>query len=619
MSQIGALSVKIGADIAGLTKGLAGAKKEVSGFDGSVKNLLPSIQKLALVGAAAATALAVMVKRSIDTADQMGKTAQKVGVTTEELSKLQFAAKLANVSSGELEGALMRLTKGMSDAAQGTGEAKKGFDALGITVKNSDGNLKSSTQIMEEVADRFAGMKDGAEKTALAISMFGRAGANMIPLLNGGSKAIREAGDELERMGGVVTADAARQAAQFNDNLTRLKASFNGLVMTVAQRVLPALTAFTEKILAAIRHGLDFGAVVRLMFSGDEEARLVKINQKLDEFAKKAKDGRMGLAQVLDEESLRKEKKALEDVITARQNSLNKLQELQENLSKPAGPSLALNEEQKKLEEERLKMLRELAAEEEAREQKRRDDIFATLEARRLSYATEDQLELERYAKELQNLMDAKEAQFLTEEQYRQMAEEAAERHEKRLSDIAQREATNRANIERAAQQAITQARAGAVQAGIGLLNAFAGKSKAAAVAAVALNKALSIAQIIQNTAVAQMRALAELGPVAGAAAAAKIGAFGKIQAGIVAATGLMEIAGASRGGGGANISSAGITSGGIQTGMEAPTIGTQAARPMPQTVTIQLEGEVFGREQVRELISKINEAVSDGSVLRLT
>lgn len=84
-----------------------------------------------------------------------------------------------------------------------------------------------------------------------------------------------------------------------------------------------------------------------------------------------------------------------------------------------------------------------------------------------------------------------------------------------------------------------------------GLLTAFGGKSKAAAVAAIILNKGLRIAEIIQNTAAAQMRAFAELGPIAGAAAAAKIGMFGKLQAGIVAATGLAQISGAGGGGGG--------------------------------------------------------------------
>jgi len=624
MSQIGALSVKIGADTKDLTKGLSSAKGEIGGLDKSIKDMLPSIKQIAVVGAAAATALAVMVKRAIDTADEMGKAAQKVGVTTEELSKLEYAAKLANVSSGELQSSLMRLTKGMSDAAQGTGEAQKGFAALGIQIKNSDGSLKSSTQVMEEVADRFAVMKDGAEKTALSIAIFNRSGAGLIPLLNGGSKAIREAGDELERMGGVVTADAARNAQIFNDNLTRLSRTVTSIAMAIAKDILPVLIEFSNRVMVAINANLGFFRSLRLLATGassyqEQIGKLEKQIEDLDKTANSSWLGARGL-QRGDRDS------ALRERINAEIKALKELQAMQEELSKPFqppsenAPSLATNEEQKKLHEQRLEMLRQLAEQEAINEQRRRDDIFATLEARRLSYATENDLELERYARELQNLMDAKQAQFLTEEQYRLATEEAAKRYEENLTNIAKREADKRANIERQTQAAITSARASAVQQGIGFLNAFAGKSKAAAVAAVALNKALAIAQIIQNTAVAQMRALAELGPIAGPPAAAKIGMYGKIQAGIAAATGLMQVAGAAAGGGGANISPVGVTSGGVQTGTQSDgtSFGGTQTRMTPQTVTIQLQGEVFGREQIRELISQINEAVSDGSVLRL-
>jgi hypothetical protein len=603
MSQIGALSVKIGADTKDLTKGLSAAKGEIGGLDSSIKNMLPSVKQIAIVATAAAAALGVMVKRAIDTADSMGKAAQKVGVTTEELSKLEYAAKLANVSSGELQSSLMRLTKGMSDAAQGTGEAQKGFSALGIQVKNSDGSLKSSTQVMGEVADQFAGMKDGAEKTALAISIFGRAGANMIPLLNGGSKAIREAGDELERMGGVVTTEAARNAAQFNDNINRLKTSFNSLVMQMANYVLPALTAFTEKILAAIRHGLDFGAVVRLMFSGDEEARLAKINARLAEFAALAQKGRMGLAQVLDEESLMKEKRALEDVIKARQDSLDKLKQLEQGL---AGPSLADNEQRKKLEEDRAKMLQELAEKEAANEQRRRDDIAATLEARRLTYATEAELEMERYARELQNLMDARALQLLTEEQHHAMMEQANERYQQNLSKITKDGLYERQKFEKMSAQEQAKTIFGHMQQ---ITNGVSSHNKAI----FNMNKAAGIANAIINAYEGISRTLKSYPYPVSVAMAALQGAAAFAQVRAIAS---QSFSGSSAGGARTAPALAGSTA--------APAVsdvgggGGGGGGSAGQTVTIQLQGEVFGREQVRNLISQINEAVSDGSVLRL-
>jgi hypothetical protein len=181
--------------------------------------------------------------------------------------------------------------------------------------------------------------------------------------------------------------------------------------------------------------------------------------------------------------------------------------------------------------------------------------------------------------------------------------------------------ADERVRIERDAQQLITDARLSAANAAVGLLAQLGGKNKAAAIAAIALGKALSIGQIIQNTAVAQIKALAMLGPIAGPPAAAKIGMYGKIQAGIVAATGLAQVAGVMSGDGGGSLSvGGGGSSGGGVAGGGSGGDGVVGAASVPQgqTVNIQLQGEIFGREQVRSLITQINEAVADGSVLRI-
>lgn len=137
-----------------------------------------------------------------------------------------------------------------------------------------------------------------------------------------------------------------------------------------------------------------------------------------------------------------------------------------------------------------------------------------------------------------------------------------------------------------------------------GFLQQFAGKSKAAAIAAIAIQKGLSIAQIISNTAAAQLRALAELGPIAGPPVAAKIGLFGKVQAALVAATGLAQAAGGGGGGGASGISSA-----------------ATAAQSQPNTsprVAVTLQGDMFSKSQVRDLINAINEEVEGGAIVRL-
>lgn len=108
----------------------------------------------------------------------------------------------------------------------------------------------------------------------------------------------------------------------------------------------------------------------------------------------------------------------------------------------------------------------------------------------------------------------------------------------------------------------------------VGLLDMFAGESKAAAIASIALTKGLRIAEVITSGAAAQVRALAELGPILGPPAAAKIAGFTKIQAGIIAATGLVQAASVGRG------SSGSLGGGNSPSGSDAAISGNTAAAP---------------------------------------
>jgi hypothetical protein len=168
---------------------------------------------------------------------------------------------------------------------------------------------------------------------------------------------------------------------------------------------------------------------------------------------------------------------------------------------------------------------------------------------------------------------------------------------------------TERAKIEQQAQmeQQVRDMRMTTWQMGAELLMQFAGKSKTAAIAVIAINKALAIAQTIQSTSVAVMRAFAELGPIAGAPVAASMKALGAIQVGIIAATGLFQAA--NLGGGGA---AAGTPANPIST---QPVGNAQATgRTGGQTTIVNLHGQTYTRAQVRELLEIQNENSVDGS-----
>lgn len=245
-ARIGALHVMLGLDSAEFTAGLAKANSGLSKFASSAK---VGLAVVATAAAAAGAALAVAVKGAIDNADELSKTAQKVGVTTEALSRLNYAASLSDVSLGQLSTGLGRLTVGLSQIAQGAGgQAKMALDALGVSALTSSGQLRGSDEVFADVAERFARMEDGATKTALAIALFGRSGADLIPMLNTGKAGLADLAAEADRLGITLDTNTGRAAEQFNDTITRVQATFQGVINKVMQGALPALNQFGDKL-----------------------------------------------------------------------------------------------------------------------------------------------------------------------------------------------------------------------------------------------------------------------------------------------------------------------------------------------------------------------------------
>ncbi|MGI9214210.1 MAG: hypothetical protein ACR2HS_00655, partial [Gammaproteobacteria bacterium] len=280
--SLGSLVVSLTAETAQFTAALDKASytaqknfKDISSFAKTAAGSLA-----ALYGA---SSIVGFVKTQIDAADATGKMAQKVGISVEELSKLQYAAKLADVDTGQLQVGLVKLSKGMVEAANGTGQARNALSAMGISVKNSDGTLKSSSTVLGEVADRFATYGDSANKTALAVQLFGKSGAELIPLLNAGSAGIKESADELERFGAVITEKAAAQAERFNDNLTRLSTVGSAVGKTIANEVIPYLNQLAEEFLVARANGMGFLDMLQMGFrTGDYKEQISKINEEIN-------------------------------------------------------------------------------------------------------------------------------------------------------------------------------------------------------------------------------------------------------------------------------------------------------------------------------------------------
>lgn len=250
MASLGSFSIDVMANVAKFESDLGKANRIA---ERRAKEMQETFEKagkaIGIAMAAGATAIAALVKNSINSADELSKLSQKVGVSTEALSALKFQAGLAGVEIAGLQTGMVRFNKSIAEAAGGSKLQADTFKAMGISAKDAQGNLKGTEQLLGEVADKFAGYEDGAAKTTLAVNLFGRAGADMIVMLNGGSKAMADAAKEADELGQIIGTKTAKQAEEFNDNLSRAKMLATGFGNELAAKLLPALVGTTDQFI----------------------------------------------------------------------------------------------------------------------------------------------------------------------------------------------------------------------------------------------------------------------------------------------------------------------------------------------------------------------------------
>jgi hypothetical protein len=192
------------------------AFRSVQNNVGKLKGALGGVggQVAAAFSVAAITAYS---KSILNAADSLAKLSQKTGISVEDLSSFQLAADLAGVGADQFSQATVRLNKSIADAIGGSKQQQEAFQKLGITQKELA--TLSPAQTLERIADAFSGAEDGANKTQIAMALLGKSGADLIPLLNGGSEALRQ-------FGSTVSTDFAKNAEIFNDNIRVLSENF---------------------------------------------------------------------------------------------------------------------------------------------------------------------------------------------------------------------------------------------------------------------------------------------------------------------------------------------------------------------------------------------------------
>ncbi len=231
-----------------------GIRVDDKGFkkaDKSIKNTIGGLKGLvgALVGGFVVRGIGRFITSQIDLADNIGKTATQLGIGVEALQEFRFAADLAGVEAAKFDQALALLQKNAFDAATGSKEFADDFKKLGISVKDANGDLKDGPTLILEMADGIAALDNESEKVAIALSLMGRSGRQLLPLFTDGAKGIEAMRKEARELGFILGEEDVRAAEDAKDELTRFGRVVQGMKNQVFLAVLPSITQFTRGLI----------------------------------------------------------------------------------------------------------------------------------------------------------------------------------------------------------------------------------------------------------------------------------------------------------------------------------------------------------------------------------
>jgi hypothetical protein len=172
------------------------------------------------------------LKSVVNEMDEISKAAQRLGASTFELSKLSYAAKLADVEFQALELSIRKMQDNLIQAENGSKPLVAAFDAIGLKV--ADLQKLSPTEQFVKVASAVAGIENPAKRTAIAMDIFGKAGAGVINIAGEGEVALRGMLQQAEKLGVAFDEKAGKAAEEFNDALTRLGQQYRGFLVQLA-------------------------------------------------------------------------------------------------------------------------------------------------------------------------------------------------------------------------------------------------------------------------------------------------------------------------------------------------------------------------------------------------
>lgn len=255
-STIGKVRAVFTASTSGLTSGVNAASASMKSMSSQVAGLRSSMNSLVAIQGAqlfgsivssvgsAVRSLMQMGQAQAEVIDSTSKMAARLGMTYGELAGLAHAADLSDVSLEAIGGAATRADVAFVKAAGGSREATAAFSSLGLSVQQLNG--MSSAERFDAIAEAISKLPTAAERSAAAVRLFGRAGAQLMPLFSDGAGGIAAARKEAEAFGLSLTNVQGKNVEGMNDAFTRAQKAISGVVQQVVAYLAPAVEGVTN-------------------------------------------------------------------------------------------------------------------------------------------------------------------------------------------------------------------------------------------------------------------------------------------------------------------------------------------------------------------------------------
>ena len=256
MASVGTVLIDVKADTAKLVSGMDRAEKTVKKTVGNIKKTILSMVA-AYAGIQSIRAFKNMINDSLDAADAVGKLAQKLGLTSEQLSKYQYAAHFSAISTADLNAGLSAMIRRLNNFQRdGGGAAVKAFKELGISADYAREHFTSTDIAFKEILKRLDKMPNGFKKTAIAQDIFSKNASRILRLSAGDLKKF---GDEAERIGITISQNTYQMAAAYHDQMDRIGYRLKGLERIISYSLVKPLNAASKTALEFV--GNAFGQI----------------------------------------------------------------------------------------------------------------------------------------------------------------------------------------------------------------------------------------------------------------------------------------------------------------------------------------------------------------------